>query len=179
MPAGSTADTDAERRLDCHGSRARDRCPFPWSDRKPRRGMAMAGLATARRCMDARGASGCRARGDGAHPVPPHSSPPREALGPGHAWLGGARRSFRNLTGHTGRTGGLTLHETFEVTLEVVGPRAAGFRVPDGVSSLLPGFPSDLDVVDGAPYAPLVVTMPRGDDFSAAVSARTKGEQRS
>lgn len=90
--------------------------------------------------------------------------------------LGGASATS---LGHTGRTGGLTLHETFEVTLEVVGRRAAGFRVPDGVSSLLPDFPSDLDVVDGAPYPPLVVTMPRGDDFSAAVSARTKGEQRS
>ena len=81
--------------------------------------------------------------------------------------------------GHTGRTGGLTLHKTFDVTLEVVGPRAAGFQMPTGISSFLPGFPSDVDVVDDAPYAPLVVTMPHGDDLAAAVSARATARQRS
>ena len=90
------------------------------------------------------------------------------------AWeeLAGASATSR---GHTGRKGGLTLHETFEVTLKIVGPRSAGFPVPAEVSSLLPGFPSDLE---GAPYAPLGVTMPRGEDLAAAVNARAAGEQR-
>ena len=92
------------------------------------------------------------------------------------AWdeLGGASATSR---GHTGRTGGLTLHETFEVTLKVVGSRAVGFQIPAGISSFLPGFPSDAPI--GAPYAPLEITMPRGDDFAAAVSARATGERRS
>ena len=81
--------------------------------------------------------------------------------------------------GHTGRTGGLTLHETFEVTLKVVGSRAVGFHMPTGVSSLLPGFPPVAPIDGGAPYAPLVITMPRGDHLAAAVSARATGEQRS
>ena len=81
--------------------------------------------------------------------------------------------------GHTGRTGGLTLRETFEVTLKVVGSRAVGFQMPTGVSSLLPGFPSVAPIDGGAPYAPLVITMPRGDELAAAVSARATGEQRS
>ena len=110
---------------------------------------------------------------------------PRTALLRGERWapvtlaweeVGGASSTSR---GHTGRTGGLTLHETFEVTLEVVGPRAADFRMPAGVSSFLPGFPSDLQIVDGAPYAPLVLTMPHGDELAAAVSARARGQQRS
>ena len=94
------------------------------------------------------------------------------------AWdeLGGASATSR---GHTGRTGGLTLHETFEVTLKVVGSRAVGFQMPAGVSSLLPGFPSDAPIDGGAPYAPLVITMPRGDELAEAVSARATGEQRS
>jgi hypothetical protein len=46
--------------------------------------------------------------------------------------------------GHTGRTGGLTIRETFDVTLEVVGSRAAAFRVPAGISRLLPDAPSDV-----------------------------------
>jgi hypothetical protein len=69
----------------------------------------------------------------------------------------------------------LTVHETFDVTLEVVGARAAGFRMPAGISSFLPGFPSDLPVVDGVRHAPLVVTMPHGDDLAAAVNARAPG----
>lgn len=81
--------------------------------------------------------------------------------------------------GHTGRTGGLTLHETFEVTLEVVGPRAAGFPTPGGASSFLADFPSDIDVVHRAGFAPLVVTMPRGADLAAAVNARATGRRRS
>ena len=94
------------------------------------------------------------------------------------AWdeLGGASATSR---GHTGRTGGLTLHETFEVTLKVVGSRAVGFQMPTGVSSLLPGFPSVAPIDGGAPYAPLVITMPRGDHLAAAVSAHATGEQRS
>jgi len=87
---------------------------------------------------------------------------------------GGSARS----RGHTGRTSGLTLHEMFEVTLEIVGSRAAGFRMPRGVSSLLPGFPADEDVVGRAGYAPLFVTMPRGDDLAAAVKAHARGGQR-
>ena len=90
--------------------------------------------------------------------------------------LGSASATSR---GHTGRTGGLTLHETFEVTLDVVGPRAGGFRMPAGASSFLPGFPADVPIVDGAPCAPLLVTMSHGDDLAAAVSARATGEQRS
>ena len=90
------------------------------------------------------------------------------------AWdeLGGASAKAR---GHTGRTGGLTLQEMFEVTLEVVGAPAAGFRTPAGVSALLPAFPADVDVVDSAGYAPLFVTMAHGDDLAAAVSARARG----
>ena len=93
------------------------------------------------------------------------------------AWdeLGGASATSR---GHTGRTGGLTLHETFEVTLKVVGSRAVGFQMPPGVSSFLSGFPSDAPTDGGAAYAPLVITMPRGNDLAAAVSARATGEQR-
>lgn len=79
--------------------------------------------------------------------------------------------------GHTGRTGGLTLHEAFEVTLKVVGPRTAGFRVPAGVSSFLPHFPADIDVVGEAGFAPLVITMAHGDDLAAVVSARANGPQ--
>lgn len=91
------------------------------------------------------------------------------------AWseLGGASARSR---GHTGRTGGLTLQETFVVTLEVVGPRAAGFQVSGAISSLLPGFPSDVDIVDHAGYAPLVVTMPHGDELAAAVTSRATGK---
>jgi hypothetical protein len=94
------------------------------------------------------------------------------------AWaeLGDASATSR---GHTGRTGGLTLHETFEVTLKVVGRRTAGFRMPAGASSFLPDFPSDIDVVGGAGFAPLVVTMSHGDDFAAAVNARATGLQHS
>jgi hypothetical protein len=93
------------------------------------------------------------------------------------AWneLAGASAASR---GHTGRTGGLTLHETFEVTLEVVGSRRAGFRLA-GIPSFLPGFPSEASVLASIPYAPLVVTMPHGDDLAAAVSARATGERRS
>ena len=80
--------------------------------------------------------------------------------------------------GHTGRTGGLTFPETFDVTVEVVGPRAAGFRIPEGISSFLPGFPSDLSVVDDASYAPLVVTMPNGDELAAVVNDCATGGQR-
>jgi hypothetical protein len=65
----------------------------------------------------------------------------------------------------------LTLQEMFEVRLEVVGRRAAGFRMPASISTLLPGFPSETEIVDRAGAAPLIVTMPRGDDFAAAVSA--------
>ena len=81
--------------------------------------------------------------------------------------------------GHTGRTGGLTLHAMSDVTVEVVGPRAAGFRLPEGVASLLPGLPSVASVVERASYAPLVVTMPNGDDFAALVNARATGGRRS
>jgi hypothetical protein len=94
------------------------------------------------------------------------------------AWdeLGDASATPR---GHTGRTGGLTLHETFEVTLKVVGRRASGYQIPAGAASLLPDFPSDIDVVGGAGFAPLLVTMPHGDDLAAAVNARATGRQRS
>lgn len=87
------------------------------------------------------------------------------------AWeeLGGASVRSR---GHTGRTGGLTLQETFDVTLQVVGARTAGFRVGAAVSSFLPDFP-DLDPVARAGYAPLFVTMAHGDDLAASVNART------
>jgi hypothetical protein len=95
------------------------------------------------------------------------------------AWdeLGGASATSR---GHTGLSGGITLRRTFRVTLEVVGPRAAGFRMPAALSSFLPGFPSlpDASIVDRAGYAPLIVTMPQGDDLAAAVSARATGERR-
>jgi hypothetical protein len=110
---------------------------------------------------------------------------PRTRLLRGERWapvtitwaeLGDASATSR---GHTGRTGGLTLHETFEVTLKVVGRRATGFRTPAGASSFLPDFPSDVDVVGGAGFAPLAVTMPHGDDFAAAVSARATGQPRS
>jgi hypothetical protein len=109
---------------------------------------------------------------------------PRTRLLRGERWapvtlgwdeLGGASARPR---GHTGRTGGLTLHEMFEVTLAVVGSRAAGFRMPRGVSSLLPDFPADEDVVGRVGYAPLFVTMPRGDDLAATVKARARGGQR-
>jgi hypothetical protein len=79
--------------------------------------------------------------------------------------------------GHTGRTGGLSLHEMFEVTLKVVGPRTAGFRSPVGASSFLPHFPADVDVVGQAGFAPLVITMPHGDDLAATVSARANSPQ--
>jgi hypothetical protein len=94
------------------------------------------------------------------------------------AWdeVGGASAKPR---GHTGRTGGLTLREMYEVTVEVVGGRAADFRMPSGVSSLLPDFPADVDVVNRAGYAPLFVTMAHGDDFAEAVSARATGGERS
>ena len=94
------------------------------------------------------------------------------------AWdeLGGASATSR---GHTGRTGGLTLYETFEVTLKVVGSRAVGFQIPAGISSFLPGFPSDAPIDGGAPYAPLGITMPRGDELATAVSGRATGELRS
>jgi hypothetical protein len=74
--------------------------------------------------------------------------------------------------GHTGRTGKLTLRRTFDVTLEIVGPRTAGFREGAAVSALLPGFPAGVDIVERAGYAPLVVTMPHGEEFAAAVSAQ-------
>jgi hypothetical protein len=90
------------------------------------------------------------------------------------AWneLAGASSKSR---GHTGRTGGLTLRETFEVTLEVVGSHAARFELPTGVSELLPGFPSATDIVGRAGYAPLAVTMSDGDALAAEVTARAKG----
>jgi hypothetical protein len=88
--------------------------------------------------------------------------------------LGDASETSR---GHTGRTGGLTLHETFEVTLKVVGSRTADFRVPVGASSFLPHFPSDVDVVGEAGFAPLVITMPHGGELAAAVRARANGPQ--
>jgi hypothetical protein len=90
------------------------------------------------------------------------------------AWdeLAGASSQSR---GHTGRTGGLTLRETFEVTLQVVGSRAAEFELPAGVSELLPGFPSGADAVGRAGYAPLMVTMPDGDALAAEVTARASG----
>jgi len=81
--------------------------------------------------------------------------------------------------GHTGRTGGLTLQEMFEVIVEIVGPREAGFRTPIGVPSILPDFPSDADLVARGGYAPLYVTMPHGDDLAAAVSARAAGQHSS
>lgn len=74
--------------------------------------------------------------------------------------------------GHFGRTGGLTLQETFDVTLEVVGSRAAGFRIGAAVSRLLPELPPEEDLISRAGFAPLVVTMPRGDELVAAVTAR-------
>lgn len=80
--------------------------------------------------------------------------------------------------GHTGRTGGLTLQEMFEVTLEIVGPRAAGFQMPTGVSKLLPGFPSAADILDRTGCAPLVVTTPHGDDLAAVVSANASANYR-
>ena len=94
------------------------------------------------------------------------------------AWdeLGDASATSR---GHTGRTGGLTLQETFEVTLKVVGRRASGYQMPAGASSFLPDFPSDIDVVGGAGFAPLLVTMPHGDELAASVNARATGRQRS
>lgn len=94
------------------------------------------------------------------------------------AWeeLGRASATKR---GHRGRTGGLTLQEMFEVTLKVVGSRAAGFPKPPDISSFLPGFPSDVPVLADASYAALVVTMPHGDDLAAAVNARATGERRS
>ena len=105
---------------------------------------------------------------------------PRTRLLRGQRWgpvtltwdeLGDASATSR---GHTGRTGGLTLHETFEVTLKVVGLHAAGFPMPAGASSFLP----DIDVVGEAGFAPLVVTMPHGDELAAAVSARATGRPR-
>jgi hypothetical protein len=89
------------------------------------------------------------------------------------AWqeLAGADCTSR---GHQGRTGGLTLHETFDVTLRVVGSRAEGFRMPAAAASLLPDFAADVDVVREAGYAPLVVTMPRGDALAREVSARAR-----
>ena len=51
--------------------------------------------------------------------------------------------------------------------------------MPEGVSSFLPGFPSDVSVVDDASYAPFVVTMPNGEDLAAAINARATGEQHS
>lgn len=86
--------------------------------------------------------------------------------------LGGASITSR---GHTGRTGGLTLQETFDVTLQVVGARTAGFRIGASVSALLPDFPDDVDPVATAGFAPLVVTMPHGDDLAAVVGARATG----
>jgi hypothetical protein len=93
------------------------------------------------------------------------------------AWdeFGGASTTSR---GHTGRTGKLTLHETFDVTLEIVGPRTASFRMPAAASSLLADFPN-IDLVAQAGFAPLVVTMPHGDDLAAAVRARATGVRRS
>ena len=93
------------------------------------------------------------------------------------AWdeLAGATATSR---GHTGLTGGLTLHETFDVNLKVVGWRAAGFEMPE-ISSFLPGFPSADKVVDDLHYAPLRVTMAHGDDLAAAVNARAKGKRAS
>jgi hypothetical protein len=90
------------------------------------------------------------------------------------AWseLAGAYSKSR---GHTGRTGGLTLRETFEVTLHVVGSRASGFELPAGVPELLPGFPAGADLVGRAGYAPLMVTMPDGDALAAEVTARASG----
>ena len=90
------------------------------------------------------------------------------------AWdeLAGASSKSR---GHTGRTGGLTLRETFEVTLEVVGSRATGFELPAGVSELLPGFPSGIDIVSRAGYAPLMVTMPDGEAFAGEVTSHALG----
>jgi hypothetical protein len=73
----------------------------------------------------------------------------------------------------------LTLQETFEVTLEVVGARAAGFPTPPDISSFLPGFPSEVPVVADVSYVALVVTMPHGDDLASAVNARATGEPRS
>ena len=70
----------------------------------------------------------------------------------------------------------MTLQKTFDVTLEVVGARAAGFRVSAEISALLPGFPSSDDIAERAGYAPLVVTMPHGDKFAAAVTARATGK---
>jgi hypothetical protein len=108
---------------------------------------------------------------------------PRTRLLRGERWapitltwdeLGGASATRR---GHTGRTGGLTLQAMFEVTLEIVGPRTAGFRMPAGVSTLLPDFPSDVDIGGRAGYAPLSVTMAHGDELAAAVSAHATGKQ--
>jgi hypothetical protein len=64
------------------------------------------------------------------------------------------------------------------VTLKVFGPRAAGFQIPRNVSPFLPDFPSDVDLVDRVGYAPLVVTMPHGDDLAAATTASATGERR-
>ena len=70
----------------------------------------------------------------------------------------------------------MTLQETFEVTLQVMGRRAASFQIPAGVSSFLPGFGRATDVVDRAGYTPLLVTMSHGDDLVAAVTARATGK---
>ena len=93
------------------------------------------------------------------------------------AWdeLGGASAASR---GHTGRTGGLTLQETFEVTLQVMGPRASGFQMPADISSFMPGFPPAGDIVGRAGYAPLLVTMSHGDALAAAVTPRATGKHR-
>jgi hypothetical protein len=78
--------------------------------------------------------------------------------------------------GHVGRTGGLTLRENFRVALRVVGPRAEGYRPPvEAAASLLPDLPDDLDAVGLAGFAALDVTMPRGEEFAAAVQARAAG----
>jgi hypothetical protein len=78
--------------------------------------------------------------------------------------------------GHVGRTGGLTLRESFQVVLHVVGPRAAGYRTPADPGVILPGFPADLDVTSLGGFALLGLTMPRGDEFASAVEARATGQ---
>jgi hypothetical protein len=53
-----------------------------------------------------------------------------------------------------------------------VGPRAEGYRPPvEAAASLLP----DLPQFDARGFAALDVTMPRGEEFAAAVQHRAAG----
>ena len=76
--------------------------------------------------------------------------------------------------GHTGATGGIAVHETSDVTLQVRGDLATRWSEVD-VSRVLPELPGPLDPVALTGSVPVTIVVTRGASFVERVRERLGG----